>query len=295
MFHPIAWKPGEKKKLLLELAIIFLLGGIIFIVSGHHDILESFLTFSDQHENLELDEILIIFVYLTFTLLVFSIRRIMDLRLREEELRISNATIQNELEEKVILLREVNHRIKNNIVSIEALLNLQKRDIKNLECQLILNEVIGKVRGMRLVYDKLLYTQQYQEIQIKSYLEELIRAVLELFPDHQKVRLVTDIDEAKIEVSDVFSIGIIVNELITNCMKYGYVEDPFTITVSLKEKNRTMTLVVEDNGGGYAYDDNRDLKKGFGMTIIEALAKQLEGQLTIENTPGAKTTLVFNL
>ena len=129
-----------------------------------------------------------------------------------------------QLSEKETLLKEVNHRIKNNIASIESLLYLQSRAITNKEAKSALQDAINRVKSMRVLYDKLLLTTDYQDVSVKNYLDNLIDTIIDVFPANIKITLKKQIDDFPLNEKRLFPLGIIINELITNIMKYAFFE-----------------------------------------------------------------------
>lgn len=204
--------------------------------------------------------------------------------------------IQKQLTEKSILLKEVHHRIKNNIASIEGLLSMQLQSVSNPEAVSALQDAIGRVSGMRVLYDKLLISDEYKDISVKNYIESLIAAVLALFPNNLKITIDKKIDEFKLSSKDLFTLGIILNELLINVMKYAFKgRETGLINISLSSIKKQATLTIQDNGNGLPEDFDISKSNGFGLMLVGMLSGQLGGTFTIENHKGARSILKFDI
>lgn len=204
--------------------------------------------------------------------------------------------LKNELLEKDIILKEVHHRIKNNITSIGILLKMQANQIDNSEAKSILNEAQTRVESMKLIYDKLLINNDYNEISISEYMNDLVDAIESSFFRDKSIIINKDIDHILLPVKTVYSLGIIINELITNSMKYAFdnITNPI-IDISLKNQETRITLSIKDNGVGLP--DNYLSKKtssGFGISLVKLLAKQLKADIKFDSNNGTECSLTFS-
>lgn len=206
----------------------------------------------------------------------------------EEEARM-------QLEEKDTLLKEVHHRIKNNIVSIEGLLFMHTDSVTSPEALSALKDALGRVKSMRVLYDMLLMSEGYERISVQKYTESLLDSLSELFQNGIRVTITRKIDEFSLEPKELFHLGIIINELLTNVMKYGFAgRKNGLIHVSLKKSGRHITLTVQDNGVGFPEGFDLKKKSGYGLMLVQLLSKQLGGTLKTENRNGAKSVLTFD-
>jgi PAS domain S-box-containing protein len=204
--------------------------------------------------------------------------------------------IKRQLAEKEILLKEVHHRIKNNIASIGGLISLHMQSVSNPEAVAVLQEAIGRVDSMRILYDKLLITEDYRDISVKNYAESLADAVLALFPDRAKVKLEKQIDDFYLDPKQLFPLGLIINELITNKMKYAFIDrEAGRITISLKNVAKHVTLDIRDNGNKLPAGFDMDKTKGFGLMLVKMLTKQLGGSFSMEKKAGTRCTVEFDI
>jgi len=204
--------------------------------------------------------------------------------------------VKTQLREKETLLKEVHHRIKNNIASIVALLRLQSASVENTESQNVLNDAVSRVESMRIIYDKLLLSDDYRETSVKNYIEDLVAAVMSISPESGKITVITEIADLKLDVKKLIAIGTIVNELITNSMKYAFTDrDSGSISVTLSQKGSEITLSFQDDGRGLP--DNFDIaaSTGFGLMLVKMFTEQLKGTLEVETRGGTGFTVRFKI
>ena len=210
--------------------------------------------------------------------------------------KLSEEKIKKQLLEKEIILKETHHRIKNNFASITSLLSLQARTENNPLIQAALQDAAGRVDSMKVLYDKLLLTKDYQTTSVKEYLDNLIDDIRSFFPVNLHLVIKKDIDDFQLNSKQLIPIGIIVNEILTNIMKYAFVDKSAgIIEFNLKEHKGNVTISVRDNGIGLPDGFDIEKQKGFGIMLIKMLAQQLNGSFTIVNNNGTKSTLKFSI
>jgi len=210
--------------------------------------------------------------------------------------RRSEVEISNQLIEKEILLKEVHHRVKNNIITIESLLSLRTELITNAEAKMILEDSIYRVQSMRVLYENLLITGDYQLISIKQYLENLLRTLAALFPEFESSTINTAIEDLKLPVKFANYIGIILNELVTNMYKHAFSGTNNDLGfISIEKKGSTLILTVIDNGIGVDENISLDYSNGFGLPIVQMLIKQLNGIYTMKNENGTKIVVQIEM
>lgn len=207
----------------------------------------------------------------------------------------AEADISRQLREKETLLKEVHHRIKNNISSVSSLLSLQAKELSNPEAVEALKEAQARVDSMAVLYQKLLIGDQYQVLSTRSYLSGLVDSVLALYPEQGDVEVDQRIEDFPMDTKKLFSLGIILNELLTNIMKYAFAgneEKPNRVLLSLNRSAGSVRLVVQDNGRGFP-EPGAKAPRGLGQLLVSMLCEQLEGKCAEENAGGAKVTVEF--
>jgi len=205
--------------------------------------------------------------------------------------------IKQQLAEKDTLLKEVHHRIKNNIASIGGLLSLRLQSVNNPEAVAVLQDTIGRVDSMRILYDKLLLSEDYaKDISVKNYLDDLIDTIVATFPDRAKIKIETRITDFNLDPKRLFPLGIIINELITNKMKYAFLNKKAgLIKIFLAKAGQRVTLTIQDNG--HELPDGFDVKetKGFGLMLVKMLSQQLAGSFSMEKKAGTRCKVEFEI
>jgi len=211
-------------------------------------------------------------------------------RMRSEE------RILSLLAEKELLLKEVNHRIKNNMVTIKSLLSLHAGNLKDPEAADALLDAAGRVRSIMVLYEILYQSADFDQVPVKEYLKPLVDAIMSSFPFGKSVRVETLMDDFVLDTSRLQSVGIIVNELLTNCMKYafkGRASGSLTIQVSLRDG--TVVLEIEDDGVGIPENVDFRSSTGFGLALVRMLAENLQGTARIFREKGTKIRIDFTL
>jgi PAS domain S-box-containing protein len=223
------------------------------------------------------------------TQMVFILRDIADRKQSEKE-------IQRQLGEKEILLKEVHHRIKNNFASVSGLLSLQAQALADPKAALVLQDAIGRVDSMRILYDKLLLTEDYEDLSVKNYLDDLIDTIIAIFPDHAKITIKKRITDFGLDSKRLFPLGIIINELLTNIMKYAFVNRKTgRIEITLTNVKKHVTLTIQDNGIGLPVGFDIGQSKGFGLMLVKMLSQQLGGSFSMAKHKGTRSTLEFDM
>ncbi|MGV8122298.1 MAG: PAS domain S-box protein [Candidatus Xenobiia bacterium LiM19] len=204
--------------------------------------------------------------------------------------------IKGLLAEKELLLQEVHHRIKNNMNTMIGLLSLQARKMENPTAAGALMEARSRLRSMGVLYDKLYRSENLNEVSMKDYLRSLINDIAGIFPDSESLKIETRIDDFVLPVRVVSPLGIIVNELLTNAMKYAFTDrDECIIAVTAQCRDNHVTLVFEDNGNGIPESVDIHTSGGFGLMLVGMLVEQLNGSIRIERNGGTAFILEFQV
>lgn len=196
------------------------------------------------------------------------------------------------LREKELILKEVHHRVKNNMNTIFALLRLQAEGYNNHETETILIDAASRVHSMSVLYDRLYRSETEGSVSLKDYLPQLINEIIRIFPGGESVNAVIRVDDVSLRPEKLSAVGIIINEFITNTMKYGLNSKGLSIIEVTAEKNgERLSVSYGDNGPGFP--DPGDLRKagGFGMQLIEMLVEQIRGSMKFER-PGLSKVII---
>jgi PAS domain S-box-containing protein len=200
---------------------------------------------------------------------------------------------QTMLREKEVLLKEIHHRVKNNLQVISSLLNLQSNVISNPETRELIRESQNRVRSMALIHEKL-YQSDLSTINLDEYLRSLTR---ELFRSYgvQGVGLKLEVEEISLDVDTAIPCGLIVNELISNSLKYAFApgaEGTIQLKASMVSRQQ-VALSVSDDGVGLPNDVNLRSTGTLGFQLVHMLIKQLRGTLDIVKNGGTTFMITF--
>ncbi len=208
----------------------------------------------------------------------------------------AESQIARQLAEKETLLKEVHHRVKNSIAGIRGLLTLQAASSGSEEVKTALDDAISRVRSMGELYEKLLLGDEYREVSIREYAEGLVASIREVHPASGRVAVETSIADFAIDTRTAVSVGIILNELVTNAFKYAFAgRDGGTLSVGIDRHASAVTITVRDDGVGLDPDRAPQTASGLGLTLVRMLAEQLGGTFTMETGLGTRSVVRFEL
>ncbi len=202
--------------------------------------------------------------------------------------------IQALLAEKELILKEVHHRIKNNMSTIGSLLSLQAQSMIEPSAISALEDAKNRVQSTMVLYDRLYHSSNFTAISAKDYLSSLIDDIVANFPNAHRIKLEKNIQDFTLDAKRLQAIGIIINELITNIMKYAFTGiDTGTISMSATNVDGHITIGIHDDGNGMPLSLTFENSPGFGLMLIKVLTEQLEGSVRIEREKGTKIVLEF--
>ncbi|MBK7818344.1 MAG: PAS domain S-box protein [Sphingobacteriaceae bacterium] len=215
------------------------------------------------------------------------------------ERKISEERIQHTLEEKEILLKEIHHRVKNNLQIISSLLNLQADTIEDVKAKEKYRESIGRIKSMAIIHELLYQTKNFNNVKADDYLNELVKYISQTYSINKNidVELAIDIKTKRIDIDKAIPCGLIINELLSNAYKYAF---PTQSSGKIKIKLSAISgqpylyeLIVLDNGVGMPesiYSESKTL----GMQLVQSLLDQLNGKLEIVRNNGTKFIIQFS-
>ncbi len=205
------------------------------------------------------------------------------------------SVIEKAISDKDILIKEIHHRVKNNLQLVSSLLTLQSRGIDDEKAKSAIQEGKNRVRSMALIHQDLYKKEELKAIGVKSYLEKLTHDLFMTYKvDENSIELQMDIEEMDLDVDTIVPLGLIINELITNSLKYAFPNNrKGKLIVVIRKHKHKLELNISDDGVGYLEKDTRS--DSFGTTLISALTRQLGGQLKTDSKNGSHTQLVIPL
>jgi PAS domain S-box-containing protein len=212
------------------------------------------------------------------------------------ELKEAENKIRTLLAEKELLLKEAHHRIKNNMNNMMSLLALQAHKIKDPSAASALKEAESRFRGMGMLYDRLYRTDNLREMSVKDYLPALAGEIVRLFPCEVAVQLDINVDDFLLGVKELSSLGIILNELLTNSLKYAFIgKAQGMVSVTAEKTENRVTVVIADDGIGIPASVDIGTSTGFGLVLVGTMTKQLGGSIRIERNYGTRFVLEFEV
>jgi two-component sensor histidine kinase len=216
---------------------------------------------------------------------------ITPLKQTEQDLRMTVDRLELALNERAVLFQEIHHRVKNNLQIIASLLSMQARLVKHRETVDKLKDTEHRVKSMALIHEQLYNQKDIGSVDFADYIQRLAPRLLSSYERADPVSLRLDLEPTKLTLDRSIPCGLILNELITNALKYAYPKGKGEIVVSLSSDAGDVKMTVSDSGAGLPVDFDWRKSKSLGMTIVQALTKQLNGKLEVGPPPGAVFTL----
>ncbi|MFO7896541.1 MAG: PAS domain S-box protein [Candidatus Cloacimonadales bacterium] len=202
--------------------------------------------------------------------------------------------ISSLLKEKEMLLKETHHRIKNNMAVVKSLLLMQANKQVNANCQNALLDAARRVQSMVTLYNKLYRSELPSQLNVRKFLPQLVKDIIAPFAAEPPVKTNLDIAELDLPAKTISSLAIIINECITNSMKYAFADnDNPQVLLQVDQQESLLKLRYADNGCGVENLDDLDSSKSFGMRLIKMMVNDLKGKLEIQNRAGLQLTITL--
>ncbi len=219
-----------------------------------------------------------------------------ELRKEVSERKKAEEMINHSLQEKVVLLREIHHRVKNNLQVISSLLNLQSASIDDPKSLEIFRESQSRVRSMALIHEKLYQSKDLNKIEFDEYINTLVRDLFTSYNvDPDKIVLNCNLEGIFLGVDTAILCGLIINELISNSLKYAFPNGKMgEISIGLtKSTNNGYTLVVRDNGIGFPENIDYRNTDSLGLQLVTTLTDQLGGNISLNRNGVTEFKITF--
>lgn len=202
--------------------------------------------------------------------------------------------IQESLHEKDMMLREIHHRVKNNLQIISRLLSLQSDSVSNENDFDLFMESQNRIKSMALIHENLYQAENLSHINFKDYLNYLSKQLLMSYSLNKRVSLKMDCDDIYLGIETAVPCGLLVNELITNSMKHAFPDGRSgNVYISLKQVNNQYELIIRDDGIGIPPNLDFENSTSLGIQIVHSLVNQIDGELEINNDHGAEFKVKF--
>jgi len=213
-----------------------------------------------------------------------------------EKKKTNNELVQS-LKEKEVLLKEVHHRVKNNLQVISSILNLQSTYVEDEKTLSILRESQNRVKSMSFIHESLYRTKDFNSIDFSEYIERLANNMVYSYQySKNRIALKLEIEEVFLSLDISIPCGLIINELLSNALKYAFLENQKgEIYISVKELNDSkIQIKVEDNGVGFPEDLDINKVESLGMLLVNTLVEQIDGDIEIRSKEGTKYLITFD-
>ena len=225
---------------------------------------------------------------------VFAYRAYRVRKRSSEQLAQKNAVIEQALQEKELLLREIHHRVKNNLQVVSSLLSIQSRGITDTKAREAVRDSRDRVKSMALIHQDLYKENDLTGIDLPTYVDKLARSLVsshQLAP--QQVTLSTHVDPLVLDVDTAIPLGLILNELLTNALKYAFPAGRTgDLRIAIREQNDRLHVEVRDDGVGYDPDAQRgEESSGFGLEMVRTFSTKLQAQWEVRNDRGTVVEL----
>ncbi|WP_321421683.1 PAS domain S-box protein [uncultured Methanobacterium sp.] len=212
------------------------------------------------------------------------------LRKRAEE------NLKKALNDKEMLVREIHHRTKNNLMIMASLLNLTSADIEDEKAKEIFRQIQTRAKSMALIHEKLYRSDNFKKINFGDYIRHLARDLFNSFLTYpERVELVMELEDLNLDINTAIPLGLILNELLTNSMKYAFPNGEYgTITIKFFKKDENYVMMVDDDGIGLPSDLDVQKTDTLGLQLVKNLIGQIEGKMLVYRDDGTHVTITFN-
>jgi PAS domain S-box-containing protein len=203
--------------------------------------------------------------------------------------------ISSSLKEKEILLKEIHHRVKNNMQVISSLLSLQSKYIPDKQTQELFEESRNRIRSMALIHEKLYQSKEFVNIDFQSYVNDLVSNIMISYGFRgRNINLKLEIENISFDIDTAITLGLIINELVSNSYKHAFRgRKNGELFVMIKKEDDCYNLVVKDDGNGIAEDINLKNVDSLGLQLVDTLIRQLYGSFELRNNRGTEAIVMF--
>lgn len=253
-----------------------------------------------QQSNLQRASLLrkITFVGISLLLLIMGLlyRQYRSKQKTNQVIMIKNELLEHLVTEKEWLLKEVHHRVKNNLQTVVSLLELQSENLGD-EALSAIHDSQNRIYAMSLIHQKLYQTDKIASINMQPYLLELSNHLQDIYNPERKIHFDMQVAPLELDVSQAIPVGLIVNEAVTNSIKYAFkhpVSSPEISIVLAQNKKQDLKLIIADNGVGLPPLFDSTDTTGLGFKLMNALAGDIDGSLIVESEEGTVVKVLFN-
>lgn len=239
--------------------------------------------------------VLVIFIGLLYNSFRLKKRSNKKLELKRNQIDEQNEQLKKLLTEKEWLLKEIHHRVKNNLQIVISLLNTQSAYLDNEDALLAIQNSQHRMHAMSLIHQKLYQSNNLASIDMSWYIYELVNYMKECFGTEKRINFVLETEKVYLDVAQAVPLGLIINEAINNTIKYAFPNDlKGNVLVSLKNSGGNQyKLIISDNGIGLSENFNIDETDSLGMNLMRGLSDQLDGSFDLQQKNGLTIEITF--
>lgn len=210
--------------------------------------------------------------------------------------KLAEFQVKKDLQEKEVMLKEIHHRVKNNLNLVKSLLSLQSQTIKTKKQALeSFEESKDRIFTIAQVHERLYKADDFTNVNMNLYIQDIAREIISIHRDGKKIDLTVNVKDVILDINTAIPCGLIINELVTNAVKYAFPnENKGTIKIDLKEcQDNQYKLLVEDNGIGLPDQMKEKYDDSLGIKLVYLLAKQINGEVKISGYKGVQFKILF--
>lgn len=221
------------------------------------------------------------------------IAQIISLAIETKNKHEANKSLQLFNKEQTVLLQEVHHRVKNNLSIVSSLLNMQANKCKDEYHRSLFNDSKNRINSIASVHEVIYKSNSFANLNLKDYIEEMLSYIQQSFSANSAIQINIDLENIIVDVTRAIPIALIINEIVTNCYKHAFPNNAYgVITVSLKNVDGTISLMIKDNGIGIQINTDNS-SDSIGFEILEGLVDQIDGKYSFSVNNGTTFMLQF--
>ena len=209
---------------------------------------------------------------------------------KEEQIKVS-------LKEKEVLVKEIHHRVKNNLQIISSLLSLQASYLNDAKTQEVFFQSINRIKALALIHENLYKSKELTKIKFSNYVSELVNNLFINYNlDFKKFLFVSELDYIDFDIDTSINLGIIINELVSNSIKHAFhtiKNNKNIISIRLRKDNEIISLNISDNGTGIGENKDLDINKSLGLQLVYILVNQINGTYELKTDKGFEVSIKF--
>jgi|GEM_PF-2166549 len=240
--------------------------------------------------------LVIITAYMAFLLADNSRQSLQRAREEIQRREALSLVVESNLREKEMLLKEIHHRVKNNLTVIYSLLNLQKTHIHNKQQAIdAFDDMRSRIISMSLVHEQLYQSKNFSQIAMKHYIHNMAEQLKFMYTPKKSIDIRLDVEDISLSMDNAIPCGMMINEITSNAFKHAFqqTEHPVILITLKQQSQEKIQLTVSDNGSGLPADLDLDNPKSMGLRLVHLLVEQLDAQVYITQENGTRFTITF--